>query len=250
MTSRLVQGLISLAFASGASPGVCAELLIGSVYDLGGNAATSGIAGVSVTVRDSKEQAVGSGITDGKGAYSIEVRAPTGKLVAYYEKIGYFAYPTIRQVSSLKGAQPPVALSKGSASTEYYKAVVAYVAKANTENPKDSALFVAGLAGLPAGDKAKVVEQLKVSSSPSLFAEFVAADKTSESSAQVLEKLKYTGMAHYKGIKAYPNFPQTGSIWLYGSVSDPALIKAVESIARSVEGVKTIQNDVKVRAQP
>lgn len=252
MTSRLIQSLVSLVFASGPYLGACAELLSGSVYDLGGkNVASSGIAGVSVTVRDSKEQDVGSGITDGKGVYSIEVRAPAGGvLFAYYEKIGYFAYPTIRQVSSMKGAQPPVALSKGSASGEYYKTVVAYVAQANAENPKGSALVIAGLAGLPTGDRAKVMEQLKANSSPSLFAEFVVADKTSQSSAKVLEMLNYTGIADYKGIKAYPNFPQTGSIRLYGYVSDPSHVKAVESIAKSVEGVKAVKNDVKVRGQP
>jgi hypothetical protein len=199
-----------------------------------------------VIVKDANEQALGTGITDASGNYSIEVRDATASpIFARYEKIGYFAYPTIRRVASLKGVQPPLALSRGSASAEYYKILVSNFTRMSAEDPKDTAM-VAALAGLPPAEKGNVIEQLKGSSPPSFFAKFEAADKTIQSSMALSEKLRSTGMV-YRFVNAYPNYPNTGSILLYGSVSDPSYIKAVENIAKSIEGVSTLQNDLRVQ---
>src|ERR1700740_367357 len=97
MNERLMRAVMLLLAAVAPSVGLCADVLTGLVYDLGGNnPKTSGIPGVSVSVRDAHEQALGNGITDARGNYAIEVQGDAKTpLFARYEKVGYFAYPTI-----------------------------------------------------------------------------------------------------------------------------------------------------------
>jgi hypothetical protein len=51
----------------------------------------------------------------------------------------------------------------------------------------------------------------------------------------------------YQFVNAYPNYPHTGLILLYESVSNPSYIKMVERIGKSAEGVDAVQTDLRVQ---
>lgn len=242
MNSQLILAATAVIFAGAAMAGD----VVGRVYDVGvSDAGRNGIPAVSVTIKDANEQVVGNGITDGKGNYTVAIQVPARmKLRAYYEKIGYFSYPTIRDVVLSVPVRVP--LARGNASSEYYKVVVESMGS-KTEDPSEAAQVIAAVAALPKSDIAKILDQLKVEAPTPVQTQFAAAERTTKTLSSVLESMK--GKREWAGVKAYANVPSPGSIWLYGTVENAAQKQAVEGFTKSLDkGSLTVKNDVIVRA--
>ena len=248
--SKQIIALSCVVLLTASSCALGQDVLSGRVKELlPAEQAASGIPGVSVKVVDSSKKVVGQGITDGKGSYTVAVQPGIrGGVQALYEKVGYYSFPTPREVKSLKATQPDVFLSRGGASNEYYKAVAQGTVQVSSAGAAESSQAAAVIASLPSRDREKVMEELKATAPLAVIKEVSAAQKANEFSEAIRVKLRATGGGELELVRAQANFPKTGDIWLYGEVFGMGSKKNVYEIARSVEGVRDIKNDVWVKA--
>jgi hypothetical protein len=239
-------GMLSLAIGSA----LAQSTLQGSVRELlPSDQAQGGLAAVTIKIVDVNRNEVGHGISDGQGSYSVEVaKAAKAPLRARYEKVGYFSFPTFREVKSLKGRQQDVLLSKGGASNEYYRAAARGAVQLSSAGPEQSSQAATIIASLPPTDRDRVVEHLKTEGSPALARDIAVAKLAMDYSDAIRGKLR--GSTELQLVRTQANFPTIGAVFVYGEVPAPAWKKNVNDVASAVAGVTgtKVQNDVVIKA--
>lgn len=252
LTSYPSAGFVAVVLSALSSP-ICAQSFFGEVYDLGEpNSAKSGIGAVTVILREANGQVVTRGITDATGSYALNLPGePKGTLSASFEKVGFFSYPTLRQVMQLKVAQPKVPMSRGGAQSEYYRAVAGSVIKASSTDGNEGRQAIAAVATLPTADKVRVEGELKAAASPKLLKDFEAASRLSTTTSQFTNQLidRKWGYFDVGDLRVVPSDPRTGVVWMTGSVPDRQQRTKLEQLLKEVEGVKGVQNDLVVRSE-
>lgn len=218
------------------------EFVTGRVVDMGLSEPKNGIAGVTVVISESTTQkSVGNpGITDGKGAYNIEINTPhTTKLVAKFSKIGYFARPKYQPVASLTRAQPSVELAKESAPDAYYKAVADNIWIVYSADPNAATASFSAVTSLGATEKAVVFNALKLKEGDA-YKSLKVADETYQATQ--------TFLSNYEPIdfSAYANYGSTGTVWLFGAVPDLDIKSSVEREIKRSTAVQNVQNDLAI----
>jgi hypothetical protein len=219
------------------------EFVTGRVVDIGLSGPKNGIAGVTVVISElTTQKSVGNpGITDGEGAYKIEINTPhTTKLVAKFSKIGYFTRPTYQPVASLTRAQPSVKLAKGSAPEAYYKAVADNIWIVYSADPNAATASFSAVTSLLATEKAVVFNALKLKEGDA-YKSFKVADETYQATQTFLSN--YDESIDFS---AYANYGSTGTVWLFGAVPDDDIKSSVERAIKRSTAVQNVQNDLAI----
>lgn len=221
------------------------DVLKGTVNDPGAPSSNNGIAGVSLSVRDAKNTELAPGLTDGKGEYIVSFTGQTSAVKVVYEKPGFKPRPTVRWVVDTKSPQRPVLLIKEGAGNEYYKAAAAMLAnEAGSVSAEDLQASAMAVAALSANDKAQVLQYLK--SVPAV--NVLAAIRTAEENDVVATRVK-AAMFQEPSLKSAEINVElfNGVVQLSGFVRSRAVESKAVSVARKVEGVKSVKTDMVLR---
>ena len=239
-------GLCALLFVSLSA--TAAEWIKGQVVDSGVAGPGNGLAGVNVVIIEvATQKKLAETITTGSGHYAIEIDGMAKKkLAASFSKLGYFARPTIQELSLTQDVQPSIKLAREGAPEEYYKAIVDNIWKAKDESPDGTKAFFSAVSSLPAKEKAAVFDQIKLKDT-SVFAEFVIADKAHLAAQKISAELKLgNAPGTEQAVFVYPNFGSAGTVWLYGQVPSTTDKKVKEDMVKSYSGIARVKSDVMV----
>lgn len=225
-------------------PAAAADTIRGRVVEAG--KPENGIAGVSISMNESPGQKlVGRGLTDTAGRYAINVQASSkATIMVSFSKLGYGPRPRPPHiVTDRKGEQPPVLLFPDDADNQYYQAVAQYI----STNPQARSAYFPAVTALPAREKATVLNTLKLHDVKA-YEEFAVADKAYLSTQDLFRKFgaNSSGTNDFQAVLTYPTPGAASTLWLFGSVPSANDRNALEQMARAVDGVTKVRNDVKV----
>lgn len=241
----------SLLFLSGPT---WSDIIKGTVTDPGASRFSNGIAGVTLSVRDTKNTELAAGLTNGQGEYTVSYTGQKGGVKVIYEKVGFKPRPTVRWVVDTKSPQKPVYLIREGAGDEYYKMTAAtlvtsapqLVNKAGSYSDDLQGMAMA-VAALPANDKARVLQYLR--STP---AENALAAIEVEQTNEVITKRVKAALLNDPSLKSAEINVETfkGEVQLSGFVSSPVAKSRAVDVAREVQGVRSVRNDMRLNRAP
>lgn len=243
--ARSAYASVFVIVASCVSCACAGEFVHGRVVDIGLTEPRDGIVGVTVVISEETTQKfVKDGITDGTGAYNIEVNTPhRTKLVATFSRIGYFARPTHQSVGSLTQAQKSVKLVKESALGAYYKAAADNIWIVYSSDPNASAASFSAVTALPTTGKAAVFDALKLKGGDA-YKSLEIADQTYQATQAFLSEYESVDGSGSKAFSAYANYGSTGTVWLFGAVPNADKKRDFEKAIKSFPAVRNVQNDL------
>lgn len=241
--SRYLTAFFLLCYAH--VSGAAIIVLTGTVVDLGTDP-PRGIPGVSIVIKDARDKSLANGLTDPRGMYSITVIAPSTRgLVAEYRKTGFQPDPRPEPITNLK-TELRVVLSKEGASAAYYETLARNMSsKERTQRERQAT--AEAVAALPSSDKSHILAGLKKTGDARVLQEIQVAENARMVSTQVKAKLVADQQLANRPIRVYsvPDF--AGAVRLEGAVNMQYEKLRAGELAKSVGGVRDVQNDISVR---
>lgn len=238
-----------LLFVSGPT---WSDIIKGAVKDPGVSRFSNGIAGVTLSVRDAKNTELAAGLTNGQGEYTVPYTGQKGGVKVIYEKVGFKPRPTVRWVLDVKSQhQKPVYLIREGAGDEYYKMAAATLGtSAATQLMNKPGSYSGDLQGmamavaaLPANDKARVLQSLR--SLPAGTA--LTAIEIAEMNEVITNRVK-AALLDDPSLKSAEINVETfkGEVQLSGFVNSPVAKSRAVDVAREVQGVRSVKNDMRL----
>ena len=221
------------------------EVLKGTVNDL--SSPSKGIPGVSLSVRDAKDKELAPGLTNGQGEYSVPYPAQKAgvKVKVIYEKPGFTPRPVVKWIANSDGPQEPVLLLKAGADDEYYRgAAAALETLARRESPGGLHKSAAVVAALPKSDKDRLLRYLMKAPAQDV----VEAIKIADADASLVSQVK-EAMRDEPSLKASAIDVQTfnGKVQLSGFANSLEAQKKATQVARNVQGVNAVMNELRTK---
>jgi BON domain len=217
------------------------DTLRGTVKDPGAPSSKSGIAGVSLSVRDAKNRELAPGLTDERGEYTVSFVGQKSGVSVVYEKLGFRPRPAVRRIVDTKSPQKPVLLIKEGAGDEYYRTAAEMLAQAEKGSPEDLQDSAIAIAALPENDKAQVLQHLKGVPAVNVLAAVKTAEEDQVLTARIKDKFLADPTLGKETVFVKAN---NGVVQLWGFTPKKTTKTQAADVARQTEGVVGVNNAI------
>ena len=240
--------VLGMAVGVAFHPAWSAELVKGSVLELGSDGTDKGVSGVTVNVIDgTTNDSIGKTVTLKDGSYEVRLTAsPSPRTTVFFDKPNYVKRKAQQLLTDPKQKQSVLYLAKTGISPLYAKAAVANILRQSSAGAGGADGMFGAVLSLPEKDKREIFRELKLEDA-ALYDRFKAADDVQRLADDLSAKIRSGSYdPKYSAIGVYPNFEGKGTVRLYGHVDNMNSLREIEGITKQLTGAKVL-NDVMIK---